>query len=94
MSTHIQFIGTTPQDLIRQIKDEVIPQLKSELSAEFQPKTPNEYVSVADFCKMFGIDRSTEHRWRKEGKFTAYAIGNRVYYLRSEIDEKLKNSKL
>jgi len=83
----------TPQDIAEEMKP-ILQDFVSKLSREFQPKQPNEYVSLVEFCKMFGIDRSTEHRWRKEGKFTAYGIGNRVYYLRSEVDEKLKNSKL
>lgn len=94
MNAQIQFVGTTPADLIKQIKEEIIPQLKAELSKEFMPKEPPKYITRAELCEMFQIDLSTENRWRKAGKINAYGIGNRVYYLRSEIDQLLQNSKI
>ncbi len=93
MST-IQFISTTPQDLIKQIKDEVIPQLKAELSKEFEPKKPTEYLTRNEVCELLKIDLSTLHRWVKAGKIDAFGIGNRVYHLRSQIDDVLQKSKL
>lgn len=84
----IQFIGTTPKDLIKQIKEEVIPQLKAELSSEFQPKEPTKYLTRNEVCELLKIDLSTLWRWyQKEGKLTAYGIGHRIYFKRSEIDD-------
>lgn len=94
MLEQIQFIGTTPSDLIRQFKDEVIPQLKAELSKEFQPKQPTEYLTRNEVCELLKIDLSTLHRWTKAGKLQAMGMGNRIFYTRTQIDEKLQNSKL
>lgn len=90
----IQFIGTTPSDLIQEIKKEIIPELKAELSKEFQLKEPTEYLTRQEVCEMLHIDLSSLHRWRKEGKLIAYGLGNRVYFKRNEIDELINQNRL
>ncbi|MBF6642812.1 helix-turn-helix domain-containing protein [Chryseobacterium indologenes] len=90
----IQFIGTTPSELIREIKEEIIPELKQQLSKEFQPKEPCVYLSRNEVCEMLQVDLSTLHRWRKDGTLIAYGLGNRVYFKRNEIDELLNRNRL
>jgi excisionase family DNA binding protein len=90
----IQFIGTTPAELVHEIKNVIIPELKEELSKEFQPKQPTEYLTRTEVCKLLKIDLSTLHRWTKSGKLDAYGIGNRVYYKRSEIESYLEINKI
>jgi len=41
----IQFIGTTPDDLIKEIKNVILPELREELSKGFQPKEPTQYLT-------------------------------------------------
>ena len=69
--TTIQFIGTTPNDLVSEIKNALIPELREQLSKDFQPKEPTEYLTRSEVCKILQIDLSTLHRWRKEGVLTA-----------------------
>lgn len=90
----IQFIGTNPADLIKGIQTALIPQLKAELSQEFQPKQPTEYLTRAEVCDLLKIDLSTLYRWTKKGELKAYGISNRVYYKRQEIEEKLNNNQI
>jgi excisionase family DNA binding protein len=90
----IQFIGTTPSDLIEDIKKEIIPELKAELSKEFQPKEPCIYLSRQEVCEMLQVDLSTLHRWRKDGILVAYGLGNRVYFKRNEIEELINGNRL
>ncbi|GEN74151.1 helix-turn-helix domain-containing protein [Chryseobacterium lathyri] len=92
--TTIQFIGTTPDDLIREIKKEIIPELREQLKEEFQPKEPTSYLTRNEVCEMLHIDLSTLHRWRKEGTLIAYGLGNRIYFKRNEIDEFINRNKL
>lgn len=92
--TTIQFIGTTPTDLIQEIKKEIIPELKEQLCREFQPKEPTKYLTRAEVCDMLHIDLSTLHRWRKEGTLIAYGMGNRIYFKRNEIDELINQNRL
>lgn len=93
MST-IQFIGTNPSDLISELKNSLIPELKAQLSAQFQPKEPTEYLTRSEVCKLLKIDMSSLHRWRKEGKIPSYGLGNRVYFKRSEVEQIINENKL
>ncbi|GEN73038.1 helix-turn-helix domain-containing protein [Chryseobacterium lathyri] len=92
--TTIQFIGTTPDDLIREIKKEIIPELKEQLKEQFQPKEPTSYLTRNEVCELLHIDLSTLHRWRKDGTLIAYGLGNRIYFKRNEIEELLNQNKL
>ena len=90
----IQFIGTNPSDLITELKNSLIPELKAQLSAQFQPKEPTEYLTRSEVCKLLKINLSTLHRWRKENIIPSYGYGNRVYFKRSEIDAIINQNKL
>ena len=90
----IQFIGTNPSDLITELKNSLIPELKAQLSAQFQPKEPTEYLTRSEVCKLLKIDMSSLHRWRKEGKIPSYGLGNRVYFKRSEVEQIINENKL
>lgn len=90
----IQFIGTTPQDLVTALSNAIIPQIKAELSKEFQPKQPEELLTIDEMCAMLKIDRSTEHRWRKKGVVKPSLVEGSVYYFRSEIEKLLNDNKL
>jgi excisionase family DNA binding protein len=71
-----------------------IPELREQLSKDFQPKEPTEYLTRSEVCKILQIDLSTLHRWRKEGVLTAYQMGNRIYFKRSEIDDYINKNRL
>ncbi len=93
MST-IQFIGTNPTDLITELKNSLIPELTAQLSAQFQPKEPTEFLTRNEVCAMLKINLSTLYRWCKDGTLSSFGIGNRVYFLRSHIEEVLMKNKL
>lgn len=63
-------------------------QLK-ELKANFEPKTPTEYLTRSEVSKLLSCDLSTVHNWTKKGKLIPYGLGNRVYYKRSEVEAVL-----
>lgn len=90
----IQFLGVTPTDLITELKNSLIPELREQLAKDFQPKQPTEYLTRKEVCELLSIDLSSLHRWRKDGTLTAYGIGNRVYFKRSEIDEVINRNRL
>ena len=90
----IQFLGTTPQELVKEIKDSLIPELRAELSKEFEPKKPTEYLTRSEVCKLLKIDLSTLWRWQKNGTLQGYALNNRVYFKRSEIDDVLNTNRI
>lgn len=92
--SQVQFIGTSPKELIEELKVSLIPELKDQLSKEFQPKEPTEYLTRQEVCDLLSIDMSTLHRWRKDGVLIAYGLGNRIYFKRNEIEALIENSRL
>ena len=90
----IHFIGTSPTDLITELKNSLIPELKKQLSAQFQPIQPTEYLTRSEVCKLLRIDLSTLHRWRKENVIPSYGVGNRVYFKRNEVEQIINQNKL
>lgn len=90
----IQFIGITPTDLISEIKNAIIPELREQLAKDFQPKEPTAYLTRTEVCELLKIDLSTLDRWRKAREVTAYGIGNRVYFKRNEIDELINRNRI
>ena len=92
--TQIQFISTTPADLITELRNTLIPELTEKLSVQFQPKEPTDYLTRSEVCKLLKIDLSSLHRWRKEGKIPSYGLGNRVYFKRSEVEQIINANKL
>jgi excisionase family DNA binding protein len=61
----------------------------NDLKANFQPKEPKEYLTRSEVSKMLKVDLSTLHNWVKKDKLKPHGIGNRVYFLRSEVEAAL-----
>lgn len=60
-----------------------------ELSKNLQPKHPEEYLTRRDVAKLCKVSISTVSNWKNNGVINAYAMGGRVYYMRSEIDKAM-----
>jgi excisionase family DNA binding protein len=60
-----------------------------DLNQNFQPKQPEELMTRNEVAEYFKIDNSTLWHWTNKGKVTAYGIGARRYYKRSELNESL-----
>jgi len=61
----------------------------TDLKLNFQPKEPTEYLTRSEVAKLLKCDLSTIHNWCIKGKLKPYGIGNRVYFLRAEIEKSL-----
>ena len=85
----IQFIETSPQKLKEEIGEEIKSQLKSFLE-HFSPKIPEQYLTKKEVAQLLKVNVSTIHYWGKNGILPPYGMGSRVYYLRSDIEAKLK----
>lgn len=90
----IQFVGTSPADLIKGIEETLIPKLTERLSSQFQPKEPTEFLTRAEVCELLKIDLSTLHRWRRDKMIPSYGFGNRVYFKRHEVEQIINQNKL
>ena len=85
----IQFIGTNPNDLIREITENVKNSLLSELTKTIQENEPKRYLSADEVCKRFGITKPTLHDYRKRNILKSYKLGARVYYRLDEIENAM-----
>ncbi len=75
-----------------QLQTEILKKMKAELlelSKNFQPKTPEEYLTRQEVAKLCKVNISTVSNWKNDGVINAYGLGGRVYYKRSEIDKAM-----
>lgn len=85
----IQITQLTPDQFEETIKKAVRSQLDS-LKKEIAPVQPKEeYLSRKEVADLLKVELSTLHNWCKKGKLKPYGIGNRVYFLRSDIEKAL-----
>ncbi len=84
----IQFIQVTPEQLQDAILQGVKLQLE-DLKKDFQPREPPEYLTRLEVSKMLKVAISTVFNWGKSGKLTRHAIGNRIYFKRSEVERAI-----
>ncbi|CAM3401244.1 helix-turn-helix domain-containing protein [Zobellia roscoffensis] len=88
----IQFIQTTPDQLVEKILSGVRSELQ-ELKNDFQPKAPTEYLTRKETKDLLRIDLSTLSTHTKNGLLQSYGIGNRVLYKRSEVEKAIQELK-
>ena len=88
MKDQFHFIQVNPE----QLKDAIIEGVKlhlDDIKKSFKPKEPSEYLTRREVSKMLKIDLSSVHNWTKKGILTAYQIGGRVFYKRTEIENAI-----
>lgn len=79
----------TPQDLKQLIK-EVIQEERTSYDDSLSNTEVDRLNSREKTAKdILDVDLSTLHRWTQQGKIKAHAIGNRIYYKDSSIEEAL-----
>lgn len=84
----ISITQLSPEDLKELLKE----LLKSELDTfkKLIAKSNTQALHTREeTAKLFKIDLSTLHRWTKDGKITSHAIGARIYYKESSIQQAL-----
>jgi excisionase family DNA binding protein len=85
----IQITQLSPDQFEEAIKKAIKSQLDS-LRREINPIQPKEeYLSRKEVADLLKVELSTLHNWCKKGKLHRYGIGNRVYFLRSEIEKAM-----
>ena len=80
----------TKDDLIKEIREAVIQELKPFLKEEnLIEENADDLMCRKDVCRMFNIHESTLNRWKNRGKLISYNMGGKAFYKRSEILKKL-----
>ncbi len=87
----IQVYEIDPEEFKNEIL-EGIEKLLGEFSKKFTPKEPEIWLSRKDVCELLGVSIVTIHNWSKEGILTAYKIGSRIRFRKSDIDQTLLSS--
>ena len=86
-----QIHHTTSEEL-RETFASLLDQKIDDLKKSFTPKEPDEYLTGKELDKILKISSVTRWEWGKKGILKPKKIGNRTYYLRSEIEELLVKS--
>ena len=79
----------TPQDLKQLIKEAVQQELSSLIDSLSNTEVDRLNSREKTAIDILDVDLSTLHRWTQQGKIKAHAIGNRIYYKDSSIEEAL-----
>lgn len=88
MDAITQLHGTTPEKLTENILDGVRAQI-NELKKEFQPKEPDELLTRKNTAELLKISLVCLHDWCNKGILKPYKLGNRTYFSRKEIVQKI-----
>ncbi|MEB8328310.1 helix-turn-helix domain-containing protein [Flavobacteriaceae bacterium KMM 6897] len=63
------------------------------IKENFQPKEAEDLMTRQEVVDYFKISFPTLHQWTNHGILCCYRIGNRVYYKRKEIENRLVSYK-
>ncbi|MEP0133358.1 MAG: helix-turn-helix domain-containing protein [Eudoraea sp.] len=90
MNNSILLHDLTHEQLGNLIDEKLKAQLEQLKKLLDQLQDSDVLLSRAETCKFLKIDSSTLWAWTNKGKVTAYGIGNRRYYKRTELIESIK----
>jgi hypothetical protein len=90
----IQLIQITPDEL-KNLISEAVKQTMYEIcqSKPIASKPEdNDYITRIEASTFLKVSLVTIHDWSKKGLLKHYKLGNRTYYKKSEIIQKINNS--
>lgn len=88
----IQFKEATPNELAATLANslqEIIQKELQDFKKDFQPKEPKHFITRSEVAELLGVSTVTIDSWTKKGRLTAYRIGNRIRYNRTEVEQSL-----
>ena len=59
------------------------------IKKNFQPKEPDELLTRQETADLLKVSLTTLWQWNNKGVLNAYGLGNRVYYKRSEVQNRV-----
>ena len=93
--SQIMFVGVSPKDLAELISENVKKQMQELLcnqKNEPQESEQNELITRKEAAVLLKVSLVTIHEWCNNNILHYYKMGNRTYFKRSEILEKLYDS--
>lgn len=88
MKNSILLQDITPEEFVKLINDGVKNQLET-LKKELGIHKSDELLTREETCKFLKINSSTLWSYTNKGRLKALGIGNRRYYLKSELLDAL-----
>jgi excisionase family DNA binding protein len=92
MNNTIQFIGTTPNELVELFRVTLGESIKQYYILTNPAPQEKEVMTRKEVATLFGISLVCVHDWINKGILTPYKLGNKTYFKRSEIMETLYSS--
>ncbi len=74
----------TFKNLLNEMKQSIINEIKEQIHP-----TTDRYLTREQVAKIFDISTTTVWHWQKAGILKVHKLGNRNYYLESEINKAL-----
>lgn len=78
------------KEISKEIKRELIAFIQAVNAKQSQVKNDNDpmrVVPMREVCKMFNVTPMTLGRWHKAGKLKKHHVGQKVFYLKADIDQ-------
>lgn len=88
----LQILQTTPDSLTKVILDGVDEKLKN-FAKDFKPSEKEDLMTVEETLQFLKCSKQALWNWRKNGILPSYRLGNRVYYLKSDVYKNLIKQK-
>ena len=91
--SYLQLVQITPEELsglINQSLKSEIENLIKGLSKE--QESGKEFLTRKETAAFFSVSVVTIHSWINDGLITPFKMGNRTYFRKAELVEKLLNS--
>ena len=67
--------------------------MRAEMFSAVRSLHQEKMMRMGEVCDYLGVDRSTLHRWNKQGILCAVRIGGKVYYRTEDVLEVSKKPK-
>jgi predicted DNA-binding transcriptional regulator AlpA len=85
----IRYAEKQTETILKGVKDQL-----AELKKELAPKEPEELLKPAKVSELFQVSLTTIYEWSKPevGLLKPFKMGNRTFFLRSQIMETLLKS--
>ena len=84
----IQITQLSPEDLQELLKELFRSELEA-LKKQNEKSNADVFYTREETAERLKINLSTLHRWTKSGKIIPHAIGTRIYYKESSIQQAL-----
>jgi hypothetical protein len=95
MTQQVQFVQVSTSELMQLINDGVKNQL-IDFASRLNLKSGNDEkpnLSRKETAELFGVSLNCLNDWTRKGFLTAYKVGQRTYYKRSECLQVMFNQK-